>query len=130
MAGRVVFFLQHGSFEPAYQAASMGITAAAMGDEVYFVFAFEALRLIVRGSWGQPHTEKEVAESARGEGLGLPPPLRMLAEARALGARCIACDTTVKLCGFVPADLGKALDEVMGLASIWKLTQGARTLSF
>ena len=130
MAGRVFFFLQHGSFEPAYQAASMGITAAAMGDEVYFVFAFEALRLLARGSWGQPHTEKEVAEAARGEGLGLPPPLRMLSEARSLGARCIACDTTVKLCGFVPAELDQALDEVMGLASIWRLTEGARVLTF
>ncbi len=53
MAGRVFFFLQHATYEPAFQAASMGITAAAMGDEVYFVFAFDALRQLIRGSFGR-----------------------------------------------------------------------------
>ena len=131
MAGRVFFFLQHATYEPAFQAASMGITAAAMGDEVYFVFAFGALRQLVRGSFGLPHTEKEMAESARAEGLNVPPPARMLAEARSLGARLIACDTTVRICGFDPAELTSehTLDEVMGLASLWRLTSGARTLS-
>ena len=131
MAGRVFFFLQHATYEPAFQAASMGITAAAMGDEVYFVFAFDALRQLARGSFGLPHTEKEMAESARAEGLNEPPPARMLAEARSLGARLIACDTTVRICGLDPAELTSehTLDEVMGLASLWRLTQGARTLS-
>ena len=130
MPGRVVFFLQHGSYEPAYQAASLGITAAAMGDEVYFVFAFDALRQLHRASFGRPQSEKEIAESARGDGLGVPTPLQMLEEARSLGAKLLACDTTVKQCGFSPADFEEILDEVVGLASIWKLTDGARVLSF
>lgn len=129
MPGRVIFFLQHGSFEPAYQVATMGVTAAAMGDEVVVVFAFDALRQWVRGSFGQPHTEKELAESARADGLGLPTPKQMLEEARSLGARFVACDSTVKLCGIAPADCDRVLDEVMGLASIWRLTDGARVLT-
>lgn len=130
MAGRVVFFLQSGSYEPAYQAASLGITAAAMGDEVYIVFSFDALRQLVRGSYGQPRSEREVAEVARAEGLNVPKPLRMLEEARALGARLVACDTTVRICGYTPEEIGKKLDQVMGLPSIWRLTEGARVLSF
>ncbi len=130
MAGRVVFFLNHATYEPAYQTVSMAITAAAMGDEVYIVFAFDALRQLARDSFGLPHTEKEVAEYARAEGLGLPPPAKMLEEARGLGAKLLACDTTVKICGGSPQEMEARLDEVMGLASIWKLTQGARTLSF
>lgn len=118
MVGRVFFFLQHATYEPAFQAASMGITAAAMGDEVYF--AFDALRALVRGSFGLPHTEKELSESARAQGLGVPMPARMLEEARALGAKLVACDTTVRICGYAP-------DE--GLASLWRLTAGARTLA-
>ncbi|MBZ4415987.1 DsrE family protein [Myxococcus sp. RHSTA-1-4] len=129
MAGRVFFFLQHATYEPAFQAASMGITAAAMGDEVYFVFAFDALRQLVSGSFGLPRGEREHEELARAEGLGVPPPARMLEEARALGAKLIACDTTVRICGFVPEELERTLDEVMGLASLWRLTQGARTLA-
>jgi peroxiredoxin family protein len=54
----------------------------------------------------------------------------MLSEARELGAKVIVCDTTLKLCGLAAADLGKLVDEVMGLAAIWRLTQNARTLSF
>lgn len=129
MPGRVVFFLQHASYEAAYQAASLGITAAAIGDEVYFVLAFDALRQVHRGSFGRPQSEKEIAESARAEGLGVPTPLRMLEEARSLGAKLVACDTTVKLCGLSPAELEGVLDEVMGLASIWRLTESARVLS-
>lgn len=129
MPGRVIFFLSSATYEPAYSAASMGITAAAMGDEVYFVLAFDALRQLARDSFGLPRTEKEMAESARAEGLGVPAPMRMLQEARELGARLIACDTTVKICGFAPEDFEGKLDEVMGLASIWRLTDGARTMA-
>jgi len=130
MPGRVVFIVNGGGFESAFQAVSMGITAAAMGDEVTFVFAFEALRQIARGGFGFPKNERESAESARAQGLGVPAPLRMLEEARSMGARLVACDTTVKLCGFSAADFEGKLDEVMGLASIWRLTEGARVLTF
>jgi predicted peroxiredoxin len=130
MAGRVVFFVSQPNYEPAYQAASLGITATAMGDDVFFVFAFDALRALMRDAWGKPHTEREAAESARAEGLGVPTPVRMLSEARAMGAKVLVCDTTLKLSGLVAADLGEKIDDVMGLASIWRLTEGARTLSF
>jgi len=129
MAGRVLFFLQHATYEPAFQAASMGITAAAMGDEVYVVFAFDALRQLVSGGYGRPQGEHEHAEFARAEALGVPTPAHMLEEARALGAKLIACDTTVRICGFVPEALDGTLDEVMGLALMWRLTIGARTLA-
>ncbi len=131
MAGRVVFFVREPSYEAAWQATSLGITATAMGDEVYFVFAFDALRALARDAYGKPHTEREASESARAEGLGVPTPARMLSEARAMGAKVIVCDTTLKLCGFVAQDLvGTRIDEVMGLAAIWRLTQNARTLTF
>ena len=129
MSERVVLFLCDASYEAAYQAASVGITATAMGDEVYFVFAFDALRQLMRGTFGRPQNEKETAESARAEELGLPPPDRMLEEARSLGAKLVVCDTTLRICGFSPTEVASALDEVMGLPSIWKLTQGARVIS-
>ena len=130
MAGRVVFFVSQPSYEPAYQAASLGITATAMGDDVYFVFAFDALRALLRDAFGKPHTEREASESARAEGLGVPPPTRMLSEARAMGAKILVCDTTLKLCGLTAHDVVGKVDEVMGLAAIWRLAQDARTLTF
>jgi peroxiredoxin family protein len=130
MAGRVLFFLQRGGYEPAYQAASMGITACALGDSVHFVFAFEALRQLVHGDFGRPQSDREAVESARAEGLGLPPPATMLAEARALGARLLACDTMLRIAGIPTEEAERLLDEVMGLPSLWRLTDGARVLSF
>ena len=129
MAGRVVFFVQGASFEAAFQVATMGITAAAMGDEVYLVFAWDALRHLARGTFGAPQTDRERFEATRAEALKLPSPSRMLEEARGLGAKLVACDSTVKVCGFDPAELSGVLDEVMGLPAIWRLTEGARVVS-
>jgi peroxiredoxin family protein len=111
---------------------SMGLTAAAMGDEVIFVFAFDALRALASGRFGEPHSERQREAASRGEGMGAAAPASMLQDARGLGARLVACDTTVKLCGFTPADLEKAgdLDVVMGLPQLWRLTEGARVLNF
>lgn len=129
MPQRSVFFLQRAGYEAAFQAASMGVTAAAMGEEVYFVFAFGALRGLLDGSFGSPVGDQESAESGRAAALNVPAPRKLLEEARSLGAKLIACDTTLKLCGFSSSDWRGSLDEVLGLASILKLTQGARVIS-
>lgn len=132
MSGRVVFFVNSAGYEAAWQTASMGITAAAMGDEVLFVFAFEALRALANGTFGKPLSDRERAEATRGDGIGAPLPSRMLHDARGLGARAVACDTTVKLCGLSAQALreGGVLDDVLGLPQIWRLTEGARVLTF
>ena len=132
VSGRAVIFVQSGGFEAAWLATSLGLTAAAMGDEVVFVVAFDALRAIAKGTFGKPLSDRESKAVNRGHGLGAPAPAKMLEDARHLGARVIACDTTVKLCGLTGSDLEAAgrLDEVMGLPSIWRLTEGARLLSF
>ena len=108
----------------------MGITAAALGDSVLFVFAFDALRQLARGDFGRPQSDREAVESARAEGLGVPPPATMLAEARGLGARCVACDTMLRIAGVPVDDAEAVLDEVLGLAVLWRLTEGARILCF
>ncbi|MBL9037068.1 MAG: hypothetical protein JNG84_01015 [Archangium sp.] len=132
MSGRLMVFVERAGFEAGWQATSIGLTAAAMGDRVVFVLAFDALRAVVNGTFGKPLTERESSEVTRSDGLGAPKPLRMLEDARHLGARVVACDTTVKLCGLVPSELTQAghVDEVMGLPAIWKLAEGAQLLSF
>ncbi len=53
----------------------------------------------------------------------------MLEEAKALGAKVVVCDTTLKICGFTSVEVTDKISEVMGLASIWRLTEGARIIS-
>ena len=132
MSRRVVFFVSNAGYEAAWQTASTAITACAMGDEVIFVFSFEALRALAKGTFGKPLTDRERAEATRGEGLGAPLPGRMIQDARAMGARAMACDTTVKLCGLSATELkeGGVLDEVLGLPQIWRLTEDAKVMTF
>lgn len=132
MRGRAVFFVSHAGYEVAWQSMSLGLTAAAMGDDVVFVFAFEALKSLSRGTFGKALNDRETKQVTRAEGIGAPQPARMLEDARSLGARAIACETTVKLCGLVASDLTAqaVLDDVMGLTQIWKLTENARVLCF
>lgn len=103
-----------------------------MGDEVIFVFSFKALSALAEGTFGQPFDEREREEASRGADLGAPVPLKMLQDARALGARAVACETTVSLCGLSGTTLEKEgiLDETLGLPQIWRLTQEARVLTF
>lgn len=128
MSERLMLFLHGGGYEAAYQATSLGITAIAMGEEVCFVFAFDALRQLLAGTFGRPQNDAETAESDRAERLGLPTPRRMLDEAKSLGARLVVCETTLRICAFSPSEAAGVL-EVMGLPSIWRLTQGARVVS-
>ena len=86
MSRRVVFFVSNAGYEAAWQTASTGITAAAMGDEVIFVFSFEALRALSKGTFGKPLSDRERSEATRGEGLGAPLPGKMIQDARGLGA--------------------------------------------
>lgn len=130
MAGKVVIFVQSAGYEAAWSATSLGLTASAVGDEVCFIFGFEALRALAKGDFGKPLTRRETMEVARGEGLGVPTPTRMLAEARSMGARCYACDTMLRLCGLTPSDVARVVDEVQGLATLWRLTDGARVMNY
>lgn len=130
MPGKVVIFVHGAGYESAWSATSLGLTASALGDEVYFIFAFEALRALAKGSFGKPLTNRETMEVARGEGIGAPSPSRMLSEAKSMGARTLACDTMLKLCGLTIPDVSKVVDEVQGLATLWRLTDGARVLTF
>ena len=128
---RLVLMVNSAGYEAAWQCASWGVTAAAMGEEVTFVFAFEALRSLAAGTFGVPLNEREQIEAERGAAVGAALPAQMLAAARELGARVLACDTTVKLCGLDRAELERrgVLDEVQGLPQIWRHASDARLLS-
>lgn len=122
----VVIFLERDAFEPAWLAASLALSAQAAGDAVTVVLSFGALTAWADSRLGTDDS----AARRRGEALGAADPMRLLTEARALGAKLVACETVVKLSGLDPDRARSRLDEVTGLQRIWKLTEGARLLTF
>jgi peroxiredoxin family protein len=130
MAARALLFIDSGGFRTAYQAATLAVTAAATGDEVYMVFGFDALRSLAEGKFGEPRSPEEEAEAARAKEKGASPPAELLEEARGMGAMVLACDTMLEMCGLSSEGAPKWLDEAMGLPSIWRLAEGASVLRF
>ncbi|HET9554259.1 MAG TPA: hypothetical protein VFP50_14925 [Anaeromyxobacteraceae bacterium] len=124
MSGPTVIFLSSAGWEARYQAVTLGITAAALGDPVTLVLSFEPLRAFVAGTFdeGAPPT----APAAK-----VPPLSETLAEARRdLGLRVVACETAVRLAGLEPAAARAALDALEPIPSLWRLAQGGRALAF
>jgi len=119
MAARSIVLHLHGeSFARRYQVASHAIAAAAAGDEVRVILWFDALVRWVRGTFDEPLGGEDEAVALRHGTLGLPPPSAMLAEARSLGARLLACETAVRLAGLDPGEARAHVDDLPGLQEI------------
>jgi peroxiredoxin family protein len=120
----LVVFLSGAGWEARYQAVTLAVTAAALGEAVTLAVSFDPLVALVRGRFdeGAPAT----AGPAR-----VPPLSETLGEARAeLGLRLVACETAVRLAGLEPEVARAALDGLEPLPSLWRLAQTGRALSF
>ncbi len=119
----VVLFLQSPSWEARYHAATLAVTAAALGDAVTVALSFEPLRL-----WVAARFEEGAPAGAAELKIGS---LRAALEdaRRELGLRVVACDTAVRLAGLDPDRIRGALDEVTTLPSLWRLARAGRTLA-
>lgn len=114
MAGPLVLFVQRGTWADRYQAVTLAITAAALGDRVVVALFFDALRLWVQGRFDEG-APREAAD-ARVAGLA-----DMLGEARReLDLELVACDTAVRLAGLDPAAVSDSVDRIASLPSLWK----------
>lgn len=121
----VLLHLHGESFARRYQIASHAITASAAGDRVLVVLWFDALVRHVRGGFDAPLAGEDRLVMERHAALGLPPPSRMLAEARSLGARVLACETAVRLAGLDPAEARPHVDDLPGLQELLAEARGA-----
>ena len=120
MTGPLVLFVQRGTWADRYQAVTLAITAAALGDRVVVALFFDALRLWVQGRFDEG-APPEAAE-ARVAGLA-----EMLSEARReLELEVVACDTAVRLAGLDPEAVRTSLDRIASLPSLWKEAREGR----
>jgi peroxiredoxin family protein len=117
VSGTLVVFVHRGGWADRYQAVTLAVTAAALGERVIVALFFEPLRLWAAGRFDEGAPPE--AATARVASLR-----DTLEEARReLGVEVVACDTAVRLAGLDPAALGGTLDRI---ATLPQLSQAAR----
>lgn len=121
---RLYILLHRPGFEAVYQAASLAMTAGAIGDDVTVVPFFGGL-LTLCGKL--PYGDDPAA--VRSQTLGLPDPRHMLCEGRqGAGVRLCTSETAVRLAGLDLEFVRPYVDEIVGLATLWKRAEGAQLL--
>jgi peroxiredoxin family protein len=113
-SGSLVVFLHRGSWADRYQAVTLAVTAAALGEEVTLALFFEPLRL-----WAEARFDEGApAEAAAARVVTL---RETLDEARReLGLAVVACDTAARLAGPDPGAIRAAVDRIVTLPQLWK----------
>jgi peroxiredoxin family protein len=123
MASPLVIFLSSDSWEARYQATTLALTAAAMGDPVHLALFFGALRAWVEGRFDEgapPHAAAARVPSLR----------QSLEEGRQhLSLRVVACDTAVRLAALAPEAIARQLDGIAALPDLWRLAGQGRALA-
>ncbi len=122
-AASLVVLLHRAGWADRYQAVTLAVTAAALGDRVTVALFFDALRLWVDGRFDEGAPPE--AATAR-----IAPLRASLDEARReLGLEVVACDTAVRLAGLEPDAIRESLDRIVTLPALWKAARDGRQLS-
>jgi peroxiredoxin family protein len=123
VSGRLVVLLHRGAWADRYQAATLAVTAAAMGEPVTLALFFDALRLWVQGRFDEGAPPEAVPARVA--------PLRETLEdaRRELGLEVVACDTAVRLAGLDPAAIAGSLDGIVTLPSLWAAARDGRQVA-
>ncbi len=133
---KFVIFAHGGTYDKLYQAATLGITAAAMGKDVYVFLMFWAIKKVATGELDridfspayEAHAE-EVAQTMADKKV--PKITEMFEEAKQVGSfKVIACSAGLEYMSVKAEDLKGKVDDVLGLPLILNLAAGAETTLF
>jgi peroxiredoxin family protein len=133
---RFVIFLHGGTYDKLYQAATIGLTAAAMGKEVYVFLMFWAIKKLAMGELDRvdfsPAYEAHAEEVARMMTEKKAPKIsEMFEEAKEVGSfKLIACSAGLEYMSVKYEDFASKVYEVLGLPLILNLAADAETTLF
>ena len=130
---KFVIFAHSGTYDKLYQTTTIAVTAAAMGEEVYVVLFFEALRKFVNGRTDELDMSPEFPNQGRDvynkmKTLNPNSITEMIDTVKELGTlKFLACSANVEFMGFKKEEVLAKVDEITGLPSILKLASEAET---
>jgi peroxiredoxin family protein len=133
---KFVIFAHDGTYDKLHQAATIGLTAAAMGKDVYVFLMFWAIKKLAMGELDRidfsPAYEVHADEVARMLiEKKVPKITEMFAEAKQVGSfQLIACSAGLEYMNVKYEDLALKVDDVMGLPLILNLAADAETTLF
>ena len=133
---KFVIFAHGGTYDKLHQAATIGLTAAAMGKEVYVFLMFWAIKKLALGELDRidfsPAYEAHADEVARMMiEKKVPKITEMFAEAKQVGSfKLIACSAGLEYMNVQYEDLAPQVDDVLGLPLILNLAADAETTLF
>jgi peroxiredoxin family protein len=133
---KFVIFAHNATYDKLHQAATIGMTAAAMGKDVIVVLLFWTIKKLADGKIDQIDFPPEYAESAEEvarllKEKNVPKISEMFQDAKHVGQfRLIACSAGLEYMGVESQAVESRVDEVMGLPAILKLTEEAETKLF
>ena len=133
--GKFIIFAHSGTYDKLYQVATIALTAAAMGSEVYVILFFWALKKVYSGqldkadfpveyqSWSDKIThlmkEKKV-----------PPVSELLKEARGIGVKIIVCSAGLDYLDLEKTSKPELIDDVWGLPQVLTVVEEADTVLY
>ncbi|HUK55213.1 MAG TPA: hypothetical protein VLY20_00980 [Nitrospiria bacterium] len=134
--GKFVIFAHSGTYDKLHQTATIALTAAAMGSEVYIILFFWALKKFYSGQLDhadfpveyQPWSHK-ITQLMKEKKV--PPISEMLREARGMGAKVIVCSAGLEYMDIndkAPKD--GLIDDVWGLPQVLTMVEGAATVLY
>ncbi|TLY36156.1 MAG: hypothetical protein E6K60_08275 [Nitrospirae bacterium] len=133
---KFVIFLHGGTYDKLHQAATIGLTAAAMGKEVYVFLMFWAIKKLASGEIDTidfpPAYAAHAGEVARAMTEKKAPKIsEMFAEAKQVGSfKLIACSAGLEYMSVKYEDLASKVDDVLGLPLILNLAADAENTLF
>lgn len=133
---RFVIFAHNATYDKLHQVATVGLTAAAMGKDVFVVLLFWTIKKLAQGRIDEVDFPPEYGDSAEEvkrllKEKKVPRISEMFQEAKQVGQfKLVACSAGLEYMGVDPNAVARNVDEVMGLPAILSLTTDAETTLF
>ena len=127
------FIISHASsFDRLYQTVTIAVTAASLGNEVYVILFFDALKKFVQGNMDKDDLSGDMGEEKeevykRMKSMNPLSMQEMIDTVKPLGnLKFIACSANVEFMELDKNEVLKKVDEIMGLPTILKMMKDSK----